>query len=48
VLVGGDVPLHRLLDLRQVVLGDADFLGELEVVVEARVDRRPAPKASWT
>jgi hypothetical protein len=40
VLVGGNVLLHRLLDLRQVLLGDPHVGRELEVVVEARLDRR--------
>ena len=40
VLVGVDVLLHRLFDLRQVVVVDRDAVGELEVVVEAGLDRR--------
>ena len=39
-LVGLDVLAHALLDARQVVLGQADPGRELEVVVEAVVDRR--------
>jgi hypothetical protein len=34
------VRAHPLLDGREVVLGDADARGELEVVVEAVLDRR--------
>ena len=40
LLVGLDVTPHRFLDLRQVRVGDLDVLGEVEVVVEAVVDRR--------
>ena len=40
LLVGGDVGAHRLLDRLQVGVGDPDVLGELEVVVEAVLDRR--------
>ena len=40
-LVGGDVSAHRLLDLRQVIFGDPCIGRELEVVVEAGLDRRP-------
>ena len=40
-LVGLDVLAHLLLDARQVVLGEAYPLGELEVVVEAVLDRGP-------
>ncbi len=40
-LVGGDVVAHRRLDPLEVGLGRRDALGELEVVVEAAVDRRP-------
>ena len=40
LLVGGDVLAHRLLDLRQVVFGDLCIGRELEVVVEAGLDRR--------
>ncbi len=41
LLVGADVLLHRRLDLRQVLLGDLCSGRELEVVVEAGLDRRP-------
>ncbi len=40
VLVGLDVLAHLLLDARQVVLGQAHALREVEVVVEAVLDRR--------
>ena len=40
-LVGLDVLAHLLLDARQVVLGEAHALGEVEVVVEAVLDRGP-------
>ncbi len=40
VLVGVDVLPHLRFDLRQVVLGDRHPVGELEVVVEAGLDRR--------
>ena len=40
LLVGLDVGAHRLLDPLQVVLGDPDVRRELEVVVEAVLDRR--------
>ena len=36
-----DVLAHLLLQRGQVVLGDRDAVGELEVVVEAVLDRRP-------
>ena len=39
-LVGLDVLAHLGLELLEVVLGDGDALGELEVVVEAVGDRR--------
>ena len=39
-LVGLDVAAHRLLDPRQVRLADGDAVRELEVVVEAVLDRR--------
>ncbi len=40
-LGGLHVSAHALFDLREVVLGDAHALRELEVVVEAVGDRRP-------
>ena len=40
LLLGGDVGAHRLLDRLQVGLGDLDLGRELEVVVEAVLDRR--------
>ena len=40
-LVGGDVLAHLRLDGLEVGVGDADAVGELEVVVEAVLDRRP-------
>ena len=40
-LGGFDVRAHALFDLGEVRLGDRPVLGELEVVVEAVVDRRP-------
>ncbi len=40
-LVGLDVGAHRRLDLLQVGVGDLDVVGEVEVVVEAVLDRRP-------
>ena len=40
-LVGLDVGAHRRLDLLQVGVGDLDLVGEVEVVVEAVLDRRP-------
>ena len=39
-LVGGDVLAHLRLDALEVVLGQLHALGELEVVVEAVLDRR--------
>ena len=39
-LVGGDVLAHLRLDPLEVGIGDRDPLGELEVVVEAVLDRR--------
>ena len=39
-LVGGDVLGHLRLDALEVGLGDVRALGELEVVVEAVLDRR--------
>jgi hypothetical protein len=40
-LVCADVLAHALLDARQVGLGRRRIVGELEVVVEALLDRRP-------
>ena len=40
-LVGGDVLAHLRLDGLEVGVGDGRALGELEVVVEAVLDRRP-------
>jgi hypothetical protein len=40
-LVGGDVLAHLGLDRLEVGVGDAHAVGELEVVVEAVLDRRP-------
>ena len=40
-LVGGDVLAHLRLDGREVRVGHRDPVGELEVVVEAVLDRRP-------
>ena len=41
VLRGLDVRAHPVFDRREVGLGDGDPVGELEVVVEALLDRRP-------
>ena len=41
LLLRADVLAHLLLQRGQVVLGDGHALGELEVVVEAVLDRRP-------
>ena len=40
-LVGGDVLAHLRLDGLEVGVGEADAVGEVEVVVEAVLDRRP-------
>ena len=40
MLVGVDVLAHLLLDAVEVGVGDRDAVGELEVVVEAVLDRR--------
>ena len=40
-LVGGDVLAHLRLDRLEVGVGEADAVGEVEVVVEAVLDRRP-------
>ncbi len=40
-LGGLDVRAHALFDLREVRLGERGAVGELEVVVEAVLDRRP-------
>ncbi len=44
-LVGGDDRAHLLLDRRQVLVREALGFGELEVVVEAVLDRRPDREA---
>ena len=44
-LVRGDDRAHRRLDRRQVLVGEAPVLGQLEVVVETVLDRRPDREA---